>query len=220
MEIRERAARGVPGAGRSPALGLGLVLVTLSLASIVPVAVPGLAAPARAACAEIEPLEALPGDQACPGWSRDGEPLTAHTFEELAAIINGSAFLYLSYGFVAAAFQNYAAQIAGVPTAATAAVFNQGTLENALALYQDPGSGSGAPVLDWPGSGDARLQVGFGTVTLQFHQDCFYASIVLLPGDEASVPEARCLAEAALLLVQGATPVQSATWGAIKTAFE
>jgi hypothetical protein len=180
----------------------------------------GFAAPVWATCGEIEPLSALPADLICPGWSRDGDPLTAHTPEQLTEIIDGGAFLYIGYGFVAAAFQNYAAQIAGVPTAATVAVFNQDTPENALALYQDPGSGEGTPVLDWPGTGAARVQISFGSVTFQFHQDCFFTSIVLLPGDEAAVPQARCLAEAVLDLVQGATPAQSASWGAIKNTFE
>jgi len=199
--------------------GFNLSIIFPALVAVLGVVL-GRAAPAGATCAQIEPLGALPGDQVCPGWSRDGEALTAHTPEELAEIINGGAFLYISYGFVAAAFQNYAAEIFGVPTTTFAAVFNQGTLENALALYQDPGSGSGTPVLDWPGSGAARLEVGFGTVTFQFYQDCFYASLVLLPGDETSVPEICCLAEAVLDLIQGATPTRSVSWGTIKTVFE
>lgn len=179
-----------------------------------------LSGPALADCAEVEPLSLLPADEACPGWTRDGEPLTAHTQEELSAIINGQAFLYVSYGFVAAAFQNYAAQIAGEPTAATVAVFNQGTPANAQALYQDPGSGEGSPVADWPGTGAARVQVAFGSVTFQFYEACFFANLVLMPGDEATVAEIRCLAEEVLSLIQCATPASSTTWGEIKSVFE
>ncbi len=191
------------------------------LASLIAlVAVLALSTPARGDCAEIEPLLLLPADEACPGWTRDGEPLTAHTQEELSTIIDGQAFLYVAYGFVAAAFQNYAAEIAGEPTAATVAVFNQGTPQNAQALYQDPGSGEGTPVADWPGTGSARIQVAFGSVMFQFQEACFFTSIVLMPGDEATVPEVRCLAERVLDLIQGATPASGATWGEIKTYFE
>jgi hypothetical protein len=210
MQTRQRASA---RPARPPKTARGATLLAL-------VATLALVAPAWATCGEIEPLSLLPADQTCPGWSRDGEPLTAHTPAELAEIIDGSAFLYVSYGFVAAAFQNYAAEIAGEPVVATLVVFNQDTSENAQALYQDPGSGSGAPVLDWPGSGAARVLVSFGSVTFQFYQDCFYSSIVLLPGSESTVPEARCLAEAVLDLIEGATPTEATSWGMIKTAFE
>jgi len=184
------------------------------------VAILSLPAPALGTCAQVEPLSLLPADEACPGWTRDGGAQTAHTPEQLAEIIDGGAYLYISYGFVAAAFQNYMAEIAGQPTAATIAVFNQGTSENAQALYQDPASGEGAPVADWPGTGAARVQAGFGSVTFQFHEACFFASIVLMPGEEATVPEVRCLAGAILDLIQGATPACGASWGGIKAVFE
>jgi hypothetical protein len=210
MQLCASSARPAGRLLRSGAFA-GLLALTALLA---------LPAAARGDCAEVEPLSLLPADEACPGWTRDGEPLTAHTPEELATIIDGQAFLYVSYGFVAAAFQNYAAEIAGEPVAATVAIFNQGTPENALALYQDPGSGEGTPVADWPGTGGARQQVAFGSVTFQFHEACFFASVVLMPGDESTAPEARCLAEEILGLIQGATPASGATWGEIKRHFE
>lgn len=176
-------------------------------------------AAALGSCEEIDPLYLLPADEACPGWARDGSALTAYTPEQLAEIIDGGAYLYVTYGFVAAAFQNYAAEIGGQPVASTVAIFNQGTAENALALYQDPASGEGAPVAGWPGSGAARVQSGFGSVTLQFREACFFVSVVLMPGEEATIPEARCLAEAVLALVQGATPAGGTTWGGIKAIF-
>ncbi len=175
---------------------------------------------AAASCDQIDPPVLLPEDNACPGWVRDGEPQTAYTLEELTAIINGGAFLYFSYGFVAAAFQNYVADLAGVPTVATLSVFNQGTEQNAADLYADPASGQGTPIPDWPGSGSARIQIGFGVVTLQFREACFFVSVVITPGDEATLPEARCLAEAVLTRITAATPTTPASWGGIKAVFD
>jgi hypothetical protein len=57
-------------------------------------------------------------------------------------------------------------------------------------------------------------------VAFQFHDTCFFTSIVLMPGDEGTVPEARCLAEKVLVLIHGATPAGGATWGQIKARFE
>jgi len=177
--------------------------------------------PGRAAadCAERDPAGMLPAGD-CAGWARTGEPITASTVEELAALIDGSAYFYAAYGFVAAAFVNFAGEIAGEPAEITVSLFNQGSEENALTLYQDEGSGTGEPVADWPGSGAARLQAGLGTVTFQFHEACFFASLATTAGGEAGVAPARCLAEAILARIQAATPERVESWAAIKQLFE
>lgn len=182
----------------------------------------GLVLPAIAAhatCDGIDPLAVLPADEACPGWVRDGAPMTAYSLEELMEIIDGMAMLYDQYGFVAAAFQNYAGEIGGTPTPATLAAFNQGSAENAAALYLDPESGWGDAVTDWEGTGAARLRIDFGYVTFQFWEECFFVSIVVGQGDQGLDAAARCLAEAALDLVQGTTPAEIQNWGAIKAQY-
>jgi len=200
----------MPHLARNPRIALPILL-------IVGLLVPGI--PAHAGCDGVDPLAVLPADEACPGWVRDGSPMTAYTLEELMAIIDGMAMLYGQYGFVAAAFQNYAGEIGGVPTAATLAAFNQGSAENAQALYLDPESGWGDAVPDWEGTGDARARVDFGYVTFQFWEECFFASIVVGPGETGLDEAARCLAEGALGLIQGATPAAIDDWGAVKAQF-
>ena len=101
---------------------------------------------ASGSCVEIEPLVLLPADEVCAGWVRDGEAQTAYTIEEFTDIIDGGAFLYEEYGFVAAAVQYYAGEVAGEPVAMTLSGFNQGTAENGGALYYDPDRGSGVAV--------------------------------------------------------------------------
>ena len=172
---------------------------------------------ATATCAEIDPLEVLPADEVCPSWVRDGDPMTAYTLEELTLIINGAAYLYDQYGFVAAAFQNYAGEVLGVPTYMTLSTFNQGSADNAAALYHDSNSGSGDPILDWSGSGEARVRVDFGYVTFQFWEECFFVTIVVGSGGEDAVPEARCIAEETVRLIDEPLPIAMPGWGFIKS---
>ena len=194
---------------RSAAL---LVLTILSL-------VTSAHLPVQATCEEIDPLLVLPNDGVCQGWIRDGEPVKATTIEELAEIIDGAAYLYGQYGFVAAAFQNYSGEVAGEPTLMTLAAFNQGTAENAEALYNDSDSGSGDPVGDWNGTGQARMRIAFGTVTFQFWETCFFVSIIVVTGGEEAVPAARCIADAVVNLIQNPTAADQRTWGGLRILF-
>jgi hypothetical protein len=175
---------------------------------------------AEGSCEQVDPVTLLPGDQVCPGWMLDGEPLTAYNEEELTAIINGGAYLFLAYGFVAAAFQNYTGTVSGEPAVATLALFNQGTSQNADSLYHDPQSGWGDPIPGWPFGGEARVNFGLGNITFQFWEECFFGSIVLVTEGDDPVPEAQCLAEAVCLAIQAALPVEATTWGKIKTQFQ
>lgn len=191
----------------------GALLLLLVLAATMPT-------PAVGSCDQIDPLDVLPYDEACPGWVRDGEPMTAYSYEELMQIINGAAGLYEQYGFVAAAFQNYVGEVAGEPAVATLSAFNQGTAENAEALYHDPEFDPGEPVADWPGSGEARVVPYLLSVTFQFWEECFFISINMSPGEDAGIQEARCLAEVVLTLIQGSVPARTETWGNIKASFQ
>ena len=174
---------------------------------------------AGATCGDIPPASTLPADEVCPGWVRDGETQTAETLEELTDIINGGAHLFVTYGFVAAAFQDYAGEVGGAPVLISLQVYNQGTAENAEALYNDLDSGWGDPVGDWEGSGDARMRMAFGFVTFQFWEECFFVTVIANAGGEDSVPHVRCLADEVLSGIQQATPIAQPTWGAIKRAF-
>ncbi len=139
-------------------------------------------------CEAIAPVTILPVDGTCPGWGLDGEIRTASTLEELMGIIDGGAILYGNHGFVSAAFQNYLGVIAGQPVAASVNLFNQGTEAQAGELFDDPQSGSGTAVTDWTGSGEARTLVGFGTTSFQFHEECFYVSILVVSAEGEALP--------------------------------
>lgn len=195
---------------------LGRLSVVSLFSFLICAALPGFAS---ATCADIDPLFVLPADDDCPGWTRDGEPMTAYTIEELMLIIDGEAFLYAQYGFVAAAFQNYAGEVQGEPVVITLSAFNQGTPENAEALYLDPNSGGGDPVTDWPGTGAARIEANFGFVRLQFWEECFFVSVLATSGGDAAVPAVRCLGIQVVALIQGPSPTESGTWGRVKSLY-
>jgi hypothetical protein len=193
-----------------PAATLAIILGLIAFTAI--------ASTARADCAAIDPLTLLPGDGAC-DWARAGEPQAAYTLEELALIIDGGAFLFEEYGFVAAAFANYTGDAGGTPSAATLGLYNQGSAENAEALYNNPDSGYGDPVPGWLGSGAARYRVAFGYLTLDFFEECFYASIIFVAGGELALPDAICLGETIVSGIQQVTPTDVTTWGDLKEAY-
>ncbi len=192
---------------RSSVRQLSLLLLLLTL--ILP----------ASACEEIDPAECVPIDGDCINWLTDGELRTAYTFEELTEIINGGATFYWNYGFVGGAFQNYTIDLPENTVIGSISLYNLGTAENALALFNDPDSGSGEPVDDWSGSGVARLRVGFGVAVLEFQENCFFASILIMPGDETNAAEAFCPAGTVIARIQGSTPIENQTWGAIKHLF-
>jgi hypothetical protein len=173
---------------------------------------------ARADCAAIDPLSLLPPEGACE-WARDGVPQSAYSLEELAQIIDGGAFLFGQYGFVAAVFANYAGEVAGEPSAVTVSIFNQGTPANAEALFNDPNSGSGDPLPGWGGSGAARYRTAFGFFTCEFWEECFYGSIVFTAGGDAAMPEALCLGQTIVDAIVQATPARASSWADVKAAF-
>jgi hypothetical protein len=193
--------------------GIATLAIVLAL-----IAFAAIASVARADCAAVDPLTLLPPDGTC-DWARDGEPQTAYTLEELAVIIDGGAFLFEEYGFVAAAFQNYTGDAGGTPSAATLGLYNQGSAANAEALYNDPDSGYGDPVPGWTGSGAARYRVAFGYLTLDLWEECFYASLIFVAGGELALPDAICLGETVVNGIQQVTPAGTTTWGDLKEAY-
>jgi hypothetical protein len=199
----------------TPTRPMAAVLLTLAIFSLIG----SSHIPALASCDAVDPLTVLPEDDTCAGWTRDGEATEARTIEELAGIIDGGAFLFWQFSFVAGAFQNYAGEIAGEQTSMTLAAFNQYSFENAQALYEHPESGMGDPVDGWTGSGQARVQIALGSVTFQFWESCFFVSILVTSGGDMALPDARCMAEAVVDLIQNPNAVEKRTWGNIRVAF-
>jgi hypothetical protein len=176
------------------------------------------AAPARSLpCAALAPADLLIDDTVCEA-SADGEIQTADSVEELANFIDGAAFFHAEYDFTAAAFLTYATDLDGQPVTLMVSLFNQGTSESAQGLYDDPRSGSGDPIPDWTGNGEARLRVAFGSATVQFHEACFFGQVLALSDDATVVDRAVCLASAMAGLIDS-VPAGTRTWSAVKTLY-
>jgi hypothetical protein len=189
-------------------LAAGLCLATLAMAS-----------GAAAACLDIEPGALLPSDVDCEGWSRDGEATICGTLEELMAVIDGGAILYSEHGFASAVIQNFAGTIDGGSVASTFSIFNQTDAPNAEALYDDPRSGTGEPLPEWPGTGEARFAVSLNSTTVQFHEECIFGSIMVVSTDTEALAGARCLAMRTCSLIRDAVPAERTTWGGIRARY-
>lgn len=75
------------------------------------------------------------------GWTYSGSGWIANNSSELTHNINGGAELYIKYGFIEAASQNYQGTINTVSCEIVLTVYNLGTDENVTALFDDPDLG-------------------------------------------------------------------------------
>ncbi len=175
--------------------------------------------PVWGSCDSVDPLVIVPVSEACAGWECDGDLQTANNIEELTVVINGGAYLFEQYGFVSGAFQDFSGLVDATPVLISVKIFNQGTPENAINLFNDDESGSDDPVDEWSGSGLARLRTNFGMVVLNFQEECFYVIITSDTGGDGALPSVICLANKVLDLIYTATPVTSNTWGRMKHLF-
>jgi len=77
----------------------------------------------------------LPADDEIPGWKRSEKILRASNEEELYKIFNGGASLYIQHGYHSFVGQSYKGP-KGLELEAQ--IFDQGTLQNADDLYENP----------------------------------------------------------------------------------
>jgi hypothetical protein len=80
-------------------------------------------------------MDLLPTDDEIAGWRRSERLLSASNDEGLYKIVNGGATLYIQHGFQSFVGQSYRGP-KGMELEVH--IFNQGTPQNALALYENP----------------------------------------------------------------------------------
>jgi len=80
-------------------------------------------------------MDLLPADDEIAGWKRSERLLSASNDEGLYKIVNGGATLYIQHGFQSFVGQSYRGP-KGMELEVH--IFNQGTPQNALALYENP----------------------------------------------------------------------------------
>jgi hypothetical protein len=75
------------------------------------------------------------------GWVYSGSGWIANNGSELTRQIDGGAELYIKYGFIEAASQLYQGIINDVSCEIVLTIYNLGTSENVIALFDDPDLG-------------------------------------------------------------------------------
>jgi hypothetical protein len=75
------------------------------------------------------------------GWMYTGTSWIANNGSELTQQIDGGAELYIKYGFTEAAFQAYQGNIDNINCEIELTIYNLGTADNAVTLFEDPDLG-------------------------------------------------------------------------------
>ena len=126
---------------------------------------------------DLEAADLLPRDDDIQGWKRSGGMQMASSSDELYRYIDGAATLYVDHGFEAYAGQQYTGP-EGLEVEVV--IYDQGTPEQARALYQDPlMEPSTSRVLDGPGE-EARIdESGLFVYGVEFMQDRFFVRVTI-----------------------------------------
>lgn len=127
------------------------------------------------------PLDLLPVDNEISGWTRDGPPETAEDSQELWDMIDGEGQVYLDYGFVECARQVYDGNVQGLPAEIRHLyVFDQGSAENAKAVYDDERSGTGTAWTDDPAGTEARIdESALFAYSIHFWEESFFVKLTI-----------------------------------------
>ena len=125
----------------------------------------------------LEATDLLPKDDDIQGWKGSGEVRTASNYDELYGYIDGAGVIYIDYGF-----EFYAGQLYNDPNGLEleVAIYDQGSAENARALYEDPLM---VPSLgnDMPNLGEeARVdEGGLFHYGVEFIEDRFFVRVTI-----------------------------------------
>jgi hypothetical protein len=142
----------------------------------------------------LNPVDVLPRADEISGWTPQGDP-EEWVGQALYQPINGEAEIYIRYGFEEAAFQDYQGSGSWSNTMLSVRVFQQESANQAQALYEDPGSGTGTP---WTGSDAAGTQARTEQFSLscsvEFHEDKFFVTIDIASGEDQALDVAKLFA--------------------------
>ena len=141
-----------------------------------------------------DPVDLLPKAGDISGWTPQGAP-EEWVGDDLYQPINGAAEIYIRYGFEEAAFQDYQGSGSWSSTTVSVQVFKQESADQAQALYEDPGSGTGTP---WTGSDaagtQARTEQFSLSCTVEFYESKFFVHIDIASGEDQALEVAKLFA--------------------------
>jgi hypothetical protein len=142
----------------------------------------------------VDIIDLLPTSGEISGWTSQGEP-EEWVGESLYQPINGEAEIHFRHGFQEAAFQDYQGSGSWANARIAVRIFDQGNAEQAAALYDDPGSGSGTP---WTGGeapgADARTEQYALSCTAEFHEAEYFVHVDINSGDDQALEVVKLFA--------------------------
>lgn len=142
----------------------------------------------------LDPVDLLPKAGEISGWAPQGDP-EQWVGEALYQPIDGEAEIYIRYGFQEAAFQDYQGSGSWSNTGLSVQIFQQESADQAKALYEDPGSGTGT---QWTGSDAAGTQARteqFPTsCTVEFYEKEYFVHIDIASGEDQALDVAKLFA--------------------------
>jgi hypothetical protein len=72
------------------------------------------------------------------GWAYSGAGWVASSGSELTHYIDGGSEFFIKHGFIEASNQDYTGNVNNINAQLTVRILNQGTADNAIALFEDP----------------------------------------------------------------------------------
>jgi hypothetical protein len=124
------------------------------------------------------------------GWVYSGAGWIANNGSELTQQIDGGAELYIKYGFTEAASQLYQGTINEISCEIGLTVYNLGTADNAVALFEDPDLGLTSALVwsDNPAGVSAKyIRYSGVSQVLCFYRGCYLVYLTMSFDTEESL---------------------------------
>ncbi len=143
-----------------------------------------------------DPVDLIPLDQDISGWARSGDMDVAENASQLYALIDGEGEVYIEYGFVKCAFQDFEGELSGGTVLLTLRVYDVGDTANARAVYEDSRVNSGleTPWTDGPGDAARIDESPLFAYELEFRADRFYIWLTIGEKSDGALNIARLFA--------------------------
>ena len=133
------------------------------------------------------PADLLPKSNEISGWDRSANAWTATSSGELNTYINGEEPTYTRHGFIEASMQEYQGTIQGAVVAIEIRIFDQGSSNNAKALYDELVLQMANPQ-DWDEAGSEASVERLGLAQrILFHKENYFISLTISSGLDESL---------------------------------
>jgi hypothetical protein len=139
--------------------------------------------------------ELIPADSEISGWTRSGAMDVCNNATELLALIDGEGQDYIDHGFAKSAFQTFQGTVGSAAVDLYLRVFDMGDSTNARDIYAEVAVGTEQPWNGGPGDAARTDESGFASYAVQFRQENFYVSVVIMDKTTAGQDIAKLFAQ-------------------------